>query len=356
MIKYYKLYALLIPYLIFWVGYTSYLLLFIYYLLWLRDFTLYFPEDTEWAFVNFLWILPKRLAFNSIYFAKGLNWESLLWLAYYVSILLIVGIPFIFIRIFWIFLKKSDVDDVWDDVSPFENLKLLIRDGRLTRNMKRSLVEGGKVYSEVLNNNHLLKQGLLSVKKGTHAVSFGEGFGVTYTTKEQVDKEALISNYGGSYAYVQGVGNNKILPKNDILNKELSNILKTRGVIEAIYAHSHLLKLSKIVSNHEHMQSYECLSESDLKRSKDFLSKCGGIEKVRQAFEYNNEMNWLLVSARKMLYIMSNSSKSSMWEEYLKNKSVYDIIVGLEKAGNLDGDSELVKIKFKIEKMIDGLI
>lgn len=222
--------------------------------------------------------------------------------------------------------------------------------------MKKSIAEGSKACAEVMSNSHIVQQGLLGIKRGNHAVSIVEGLGVTYTTKDQKNNEALISNYDNSYAYVQGFGNNEMIPKEAVLNKGLLSLMEKRGVIEAMYAHSHIFKLKKIVYNDKNMQFSKYLSGNELKRSKDLLSKVGGVDNVDRAFAYSNEMNKLLLSAKKMLYILSNLDRSSIGKEYLKNKETHDLLILLEKDGHLKEGDELFKIKVKIEEIIDGSI
>ena len=304
-----------------------------------------------------------RTAFNSIYFIKNFSLKSLFLFLRSISILLIVGLPFIFITVLLAYVRLGTVSGLWDEVSPFRNLKLLIRDGKIIRNMKKTIVEGGKICAEVVNRGGHIHQGLLPLNKGVaHAVSFREGnkvgLGVTYTTKNQKRDDDLLSRNDDSLVYVQGFEDNELIHKREMKNNVLVDLLNNRGAIDAIYANLHVLKMSnaEIVFNDKNRQFLRKLNSDELKESKDFLNKCGGIDKVKKAFEYKEEISEILISARKMLYFLSNANPSSIPEKYMKYKETHNILIELEKANHLDSDSELLRIKHKIDGIINGFL
>lgn len=293
------------------------------------------------------------MAFKSIYFTKDLSLKSLISVLGSLSIVLIIGLPLIFIRIILAYVKVRSIDDLWEEVSPFKNLKLLIRNGKIIRNMKK-FAENGKIYNEVVNMNIPVKQGLIALDKGTHAVSFVEGLGVTYTTKTQKHKEALINESDGTFSYAQGFGKNTITPKSEIKKEKLIQILEKR-YMESIYSHSRILEIKQkeIVFNEKNKQFSRHLTKSEIDRSEAFLNKCGGVDKINRAFEYYRDVSKLLESAERMLYVLSNSDPSSIPKKYMENKEIHDILIGMEKAGQLNKNDKLFKIKNKIEEIVD---
>jgi len=300
-----------------------------------------------------------RIAFNSIYFTRGFSLKSLISFLRSISILLLVGLPFVFINILITCVKVRGLSGLWDELSPFKNLKLLVRDGKIIRNMKKSLVDGGRVYSEIKNCGGLIKQGLLPLSKGVaHAVSYRKSVGVTYTTKNQGRDEDLIARDDISFIYAQGFGNNEIIPKDEIKNKGLMDLLDKRGIVDAVYANLHVLKIpnAQIIFNDKGKQFLRKLEFNEIRESEKFLIECGGIDKVKKAFEYSENINGILISAKKMLYMLSNSSHSSMHEVYMKYKETHEILIELEKENHLKPNSELLKIKNKIDGILEGFM
>lgn len=280
-----------------------------------------------------------------------------------ISIILIVGVPFVFINIFLTYVRLGTVDGLWDEISPFKNLKLLIRNGKIVRNMKRGLIESGKIYGEVISNSGVIKQGVLPLSKGiAHAVSFKEssegGVGVTYTTKEQKCDDALVARDGDSFVYVQGFGSNEVIPKNEVKNNNLLHLLNRRGVMDTVFANMHLFKMrnAEVIFNDKNRQFLKKLDLNELNESKKFLDACGGIDKVSEAFEYRESIDEILLSARKMLYILSNVDSSSISQKYMKYRETHNVLIELEKANHLGYNSELLEIKNKIDAIISGYI
>ena len=299
-----------------------------------------------------------RMAFNSIYYVEGFSLKHLALIIRSISIILIVGLPFVVIRILLAYARMLDVDDVWYYMSPYSNLKLLIRDGEIIRNMKKSLIEGGKVCKEVIGKAGPIKEGLIVTDKVTHkvthAVSYIGGIGILATTKDQGHDDALVIRENGNFIYAQGFGNNKIIPKEEIRNNVLCKLLDSYSGISAIRANSHILKMSsnRIMFN-DNKQEVKILDSRQLNESKELITRCGGISSVDEAFNYKVNVNKLLANAQKMLYDLSNAEPSSIPKKYVQNKEVHDLLTELEKTNSLSGESELLKIKIKIDSIIN---
>lgn len=353
---------LILPYFIFWFSYVTYFIFFWYCLFYVKYYTIYFPEDTEWVLVNFLWVLPRRMAFKSIYFIRDLSLKSLFLLLYYISIFIIIGLPIVFINIFLSYFKIRDINKVWDEMSPFTNLKLLVRDGKLTRNMKKGFIDGSKRYNDVMSKGVCVKQGLLTTHKNrgdvTHAVSYVGDFGILHTSKDQKCNHALIIKNNQGFSYVQGFGINKMTDKNLIKNPNLFNLLNGDSAMSAIYAHARIPNLSNrmIIINDNNRQFSRYPTSNEITESKLFISNLGGVDVVNKALQYSIDYNILLNSARKMLYILDNSSSSSRYSKYIENKGTYDMIIELDKSQPLDKNSELFKIKTKIDSLLNELL
>lgn len=220
----------------------------------------------------------------------------------------------------------------------------------------KKVVEGGKIYGDVVYRAGNIKQGLLKTGKFIHAVSHiegdGESIGVLYTSKSQKQEDALIDRDKNTLVYAQAFGSNEIIPKNKMINDILVSLLKNRGSMDAIYANAHILNMNnpKVIFNDGNKQLLKNLEDKHIKKSEELLSKCGGLEKVNEAFEYNRNMIKILNDSKKFLYELSNADPSSRHIIYMKRKEIYEILNVLEKEKQLT--IELFEIKSCIDKLI----
>lgn len=225
--------------------------------------------------------------------------------------------------------------------------------------MKKSLIEGGKVCKEVIGKAGPIKEGLIVTDKVTHkvthAVSYIGGIGILATTKDQRHDDALVIRENDNFIYAQGFGNNKIIPKEEIKNNALCKLLDSYSGISAIRANSHILSMSskKLMFNDNNKQEMKILDSKQLNESRELITRCGGISSVNEAFNYKVNVNKLLASAQRMLYDLSNAEPSSIPKKYIQNKEVRDLLTELEKANSLSGESELLRIKIKIDSIIN---
>lgn len=225
--------------------------------------------------------------------------------------------------------------------------------------MKKSLIEGGKVCKEVIGKAGPIKEGLIVTDKVTHkvthAVSYIGGIGILATTKDQRHDDALVIRENDNFIYAQGFGNNKIIPKEEIKNNVLSKLLDSYSGISAIRANSHILSMPsrKIMFNDNNKQEMKILDSKQLNESKELIIRCGGISNVDEAFNYKINVNKLLANAQKVLYDLSNAEPSSIPKKYVKNREFHDLLNELEKTNSLSDESELLKIKIKIDSIIN---
>lgn len=347
-LKYYKLYILLIPYLVFWFNYLFFFLVLIFYLWDDKPKTIGFPKETEWVLINFIFILPKRNAFNSIYFMSKLSRKSCIIFFKTVSIVFIVGIPFIFLKILWMFLKKKDFWLTWNNISPYMDLKILVRNGKIIRNMKKAMIEGKKAYNEVLSKSGEIDKGLLKIKNGVHAVAHNTHVGVTLTTKKQNTSTFLVTRLNQTLVYAQFFNYNKITPLNEIKNLELKNLLSNNGNIWTIYANNFILSSKQmIIVNDKNSQTLVEVSDKDKIKANEYLKKCGGSELVKDAFEYHNIYTNIKDNGEKLLFLLSKTTPQNRKEILNNNIKFY-------KDLDLFEDSEdVLKIKIEIDIMMN---
>ena len=182
---------------------------------------------------------------------------------------------------------------VLEKLSKYKNLKLIILNGYITRNMKKTseliIREGKEVFAKASDKTIL---GLCKTGRYTHAVAHDDsgGIGVTFTRKKQnIDEEFKIEDSPKCYAYVQKFGDNKgILEMNKITNIDLREALTIRGVVYTLYANKILLTTNQkyFILNENNKQKLAEIQNFDILKNSEFISNCGGSPKVDNTMSY----------------------------------------------------------------------
>jgi hypothetical protein len=129
-------------------------------------------------------------------------------------------------------------------IIPYQNLKLVINNGKIIRNSKK-IIDLQKYAQEVSykSQEKIIKQ-LIKSEKGFHAVSYSKDsqVGQTLTTKEQSDSESyLLHKDENSYSYLQIFNESSTsIEYIKINNIELKNLLDQKGNYLAIKANKEL--------------------------------------------------------------------------------------------------------------------
>lgn len=378
-IYYYNLYILLLPFFIFSLTYFYTILrLSIYFKMVCYEIE-YYPEETESILVNYIYILPKRLGFNSVYYfsKKALfNLKTLVNILKTLIIIIIIGLPFIFILIFINFLSSEKVWDIWLKVSPYKKIKLVSINGKLIRNMKKSdiYIHLKHVKTSMKNRTNLIEEvkndnisGLLEIKKGVHGIAVNKKMnsGVTFTTKKQsgdleVAELFSFSDKKKSYAIAQKFGENIIIPVSKIKNNEIYKLVKENSEVLAVGASNTIARSrsSHIILNEHNIQKKIVLSDLERIKHSNFIKEVGGEEKIDKIVKFEIFYIDMVNRANKVLFDLANSSKDA--EERIKiivkNKEIIDALIeynlNMSSSPSLSKREHLLKVFSKIDSLI----
>jgi len=183
------------------------------------------------------------MGFQFVYFIDKIK-LNLIRVIINILIIFIIGLPFIAILIIKNYIETRNIRTIVEELVPYSNLKLDLRNKKIIRNGKKIL--DLKSYS--LEVQHAIKgkiiKELIRTEKGYHAVSYSPetGIGQTLTSKKQYDSaNYLLEHQDNSYSYLQAYGkNNNSIEYHQISNKDLKNLLDKKGDILAIKAHNKL--------------------------------------------------------------------------------------------------------------------
>jgi len=183
------------------------------------------------------------MGFQFVYFIDKIK-LNLIRVIINILIIFIIGLPFIAILIIKNYIETRNIRTIVEELVPYSNLKLDLRNKKIIRNGKKIL--DLKSYS--LEVQHAIKgkiiKELIRTEKCYHAVSYSPetGIGQTLTSKKQYDSaNYLLEHQDNSYSYLQAYGkNNNSIEYHQISNKDLKNLLDKKGDILAIKAHNKL--------------------------------------------------------------------------------------------------------------------
>lgn len=363
----YKLLLIFTPYFIFWLVLIQSLFLFFTLKLRKQYKIFYYPEDTEWLTVNFLFILPKRIAFDTVYFWKLMrknlySIENIKKILLLLLILLLIGIPIIILIIIKMLLKYKNIWKVWDELLPYKNLKMIFLDGKIIRNMKKTEI----IRETGLKIDEFAKKGLTPLKHGkskTHHASVEDkesGLGAIFTTKKQSkeDEPFGILEKGSTYGYVQKFGDNKnFIKEENIINPSLKKMLKENGSYALVISNKIIQRTGEkvIKLNENNAQKWVKLSEIDRKMSKNFIEKCGGLNNTNEFIKYHEHADNIINSSQKLMIKLVNSNKEEAILLHNKNRENFIELERLYKEGILgeEKSNKILSLLNKFEKILN---
>lgn len=283
---------------------------------------IYFPDDYNSFFINCFIILPFRISFLSVYkwdIQHILSYNNIIIIIYTVLIVFIIGLPFIYIKIIYYYIKYWDLSIVWNNLSVYDNLKIIVVDGTIIRNMRKSSkisLQYTEESKQKIENLFKVSKGLVKSGQGMHAAVIHEGQGILYTSKEQeFDKNSKISEYGESKSYAQKFDHDiKITDMMNIKNQILRDLIYTRGYIDLVSSKIYINENKErfVVTNTSNgKQIYTKIDDNDIKKSKLFIEKMGGKEELYNFIESGNFTYMyckLINSGNRFLFEMSNAS------------------------------------------------
>lgn len=168
------------------------LIVLLYYKFSKKYMIMYYPKNTDSLICNYLFILPQRMGFDVIYNGKKFgffSWKNLFAIFWAIVVITIIGMPIILIKIIaynvYFFKKKL----AWTRLSPYNNYKIIIYNGKITRNMKHiptivgknilskeataSILKAQESYLTINENlGKNVKTGVSETGKGTHLIGF----------------------------------------------------------------------------------------------------------------------------------------------------------------------------------------
>lgn len=330
---YYNFYIIFIPYFIFWFNFIFFFIE-IFLSKYLKKYKIYYyPEKTDSYFINFFIVYPKRLAFEIIYTWKKENFFSLQNLKSILKIFLIfviIGIPFIYLKILFLYIKKKKNYLVWYEITAYRNWKLIIIKKKIIRNMKKYF---SLTYREVMQKaeERTFCGLLLSKETKPHGVAFDKesGIGFLSTTKEQRNQEAFkILEDNGSYLYTQIFkASNKLIEINNVKNSYIREIIKQKTyVLEANYKISKIKEDSNplIIINDLGKQKLSKIDNNTINLSKKVIihykEECV-IQTLEEQKNYINEMIDMKLILNK---IINNKNHSAQMIYSQKKKSLLE--------------------------------
>lgn len=305
------------------------------------------------------------MAFNSIYYfnkKKFFSWDNLIIFFMLFSIILFVGLPFILIRILFLFFKYFNFWKIWDAMSPYTNIKLVFVDRSIIRNMKKITPDFHKKVGEILTKSDKIKMGVLKTEKGKHAISINQedGIGVTLTSKIQKNCKGMevitFANNKKTIAYAQAfTDNNKIIEYDQMSNLELKKVLDGSGKMAAIGASKKLVETANkwIVLNTENKQKLIEITEKQRSFSKAFLEKCGGIEKISNILVSHKILSEVKINAEKMFFLLANCEPKKREHVFIKYKDTYEQLIFFEKDKQIWSNEPFLNL---LKKKIDLLL
>ena len=360
-IAYYKLYILLIPFAIFWFSYVGFLFKVFWHRFIIRELKCVFlPDWLESNFLNITVVLPKRMCFKAIYYFNLINFKSLRMyrrIALILAIVFIIGLPFISLYLLYLLILDSDLKKALEKISKNENIKLIILNKSIFRNMKKG-------YSSFKNNLDVFKEADKITEKGLypifkedrvvfHAVAFDKDFGIGSTVSSKKQKLNKLMSVGEgritSEAYIQKFEDLKgFIPLEEVTNPKLSSILNDDALHFTILSNKKVSmgEVDEIVTNRDNLQEDTRIDFKDITKSKMYIDYCGGIDKVNDTLEYIDFINKLVDEANMMIIQMINAKKLNMPSHFELNKDLY------YNLKNIENDPEVESLLIKINSFI----
>jgi hypothetical protein len=301
------------------------------------------------------------MAFNAVYFMPlykyTLSIENVFNIIKILSISLLLGISFIFLRIIWLFIKNRDINLVWNTITRYDDYKIILLDGEIIRNMKP-----GKFLIKSKSHNHVItsaqkleESGLTMSGRTVHPVvrNVKTKIAAVHTTKEQKDIEhLLLDKKDQSRAYAQIVtDNNKFIMYENVMRKDIKELLITRGTINMVAAHAKIKNSNNdvIVVNHNNKQSFTNINNEMKKEASEFIEICGGDEKVSSAIDFNEHCTNVLENAKKIINDLLNEKKS-------EKKEIIEMSNNLKEIMDSEANDGIKKTAEKLLEKITELI
>ncbi len=275
---------------------------------------------------------------------------------------MLIGVPLVTLNIISLYIKHWDHKYVMWLLLKNDDIKLILLNGKIIRNMKKLGTNAINAAKEVVAAAEpKITMGLVHSPKGPHAFALNKDGGrhqggILYTSKRQKD-DLIISQQLNSYGYAQVFDkDNTIVEMDEIRNVGLRDLLEEEGRIGAIAANMKLMDTtSSIVRyNTNNKQVYINLGEEVKKESSNFINSCGGREKVNKALLVAKHYEESIKDANELIYRMSNCTPEEKVKIFNQNRAAYDNLKALREddLGELKNGLILARLT-KIEDLIN---
>ena len=359
-IAYYNFYIFLTPYLIFWLVFVySYIyIITLYFTTKYKIF--YYPNSTNGILSNFFIVLPKRMAFDIIYFweKKKISKENFLIILNAIALVTFIGIPYIGIKILYFWYKKKNIWEVWEKISPYKNIKIIIIKKKIIKNMKKILTTQAKELISKVEAKATM--GLYEIDQGFHAVGVNttSGLGFTQSSKKlsEQDLKLSIKKEKNDYVYTQQWKNPIKLTKsfNEMKNPVLKKKLEDDSAYFLIESHKKISKTNEefIKINDGTKQKWIPLDNITKSKAKKEIELLGqkNIDKFTEEYNIFKFYETTTQNAEKMIFDLSNADKQKYPEIRLKYEKDYLNLLYLKEKYNFSYNA-VEKIEILLEKI-----
>lgn len=301
------------------------------------------------------------MAFDAIYFWEKKNIKKNFFIILKAIIIItLVGLPFIAIKIIYLWYINRNIWDTWEKISPYKNIKIvIIRKRKMIKNMKKLLSMAGKeVVSNVENRSAI---GMYKIDKGEHGVGISNEslIGFTQSSKKLTEKDLKLSlkEEKDNYTYTQIWKNPIKITRtiNEIKNPSLKKILEDESAYHIIMANKKIAETKEefVKINDNGKQKWVSINsalKSKAKKEIELIGKEKNIEtfiKEYGVFKFYEEN---VQKVEQMIFELSNANKEKYNEIRFKYEKNYIALLLLKEKLALSPFA-LEKIEILLEKI-----
>lgn len=360
---------------------------------------LYYPKSTKYFLINMFFIYIYRSSFLIIYNFNNLKkfndimviLSLLKAFLRAIMFIFIIGIPYFYYKII-INILKNGIIKGWLELSPYINIKLIIRDGDITRNnneletlkkmfkvwnlkskiSKKSNIDINKKFECIFDNEKIefnindfdkrfeetkesvnSVSGLMKTGDGIHGINLSlmTRLGATLTSKPMNHPKGFNSNKFGIVPekFDQNIDLKKIIKPKDINNKEISSWEQSNSLADNIKCHDIVSKsrenddiyLNEMNKKNKFVQSTSKLSKDDINNAKMLINQKG----IKKFMIMNNKINSEIEKGNMLIDKIKNNLGNPDEVKALVNKEgnkeIYNKLLIIQESGRYSNNAEI---------------
>lgn len=204
-IEYLGWFIFLLPTFVFYFFYFCTLFKILFYKISCKSYVFSYPVATNIYIINFFAILPMRISFDIFYNIDKIKYSKYIFINYvFINIIVFLfGIPFIFIKMFYYFIKHKNILNTWFSLSTYHNKNLIFDNGIIIRNMFPFFKESSiNKNLESLYNKNIINS-IYKNNSSYHPCSYDKTTNIGTTTTHSVLKYNYLFKKNTSYYYIQ---------------------------------------------------------------------------------------------------------------------------------------------------------